>query len=174
MKKNNHRPKSNQLFDFIFYNKKMAPFWLLVRLYVGYKWLHAGVTKLFSPTWIGSEAPQSLLHFLNNTLDKATGPHASVMGWYAYLTQHVFIPLAPEMSYLVVAAEILVGLCILFGFWIKKAAIVGGLLNINYMLAGSISINPVLLILEILLILSAKIAGYFGVASLQESPKKSK
>jgi thiosulfate dehydrogenase [quinone] large subunit len=35
-------------------------------------------------------------------------------------------------------------------------------MNMNYMLAGAVSINPILLFLELLLILAWRVAGYLG------------
>jgi thiosulfate dehydrogenase [quinone] large subunit len=43
------------------------------------------------------------------------------------------------------------------------AAFFGGAMNINYLLAGSISSGPVLLVLEILLLIAWKTAGHLGV-----------
>ena len=36
-------------------------------------------------------------------------------------------------------------------------------MNLNYLLAGTVSINPVLLILSLILIKAKKVAGYFGL-----------
>jgi thiosulfate dehydrogenase [quinone] large subunit len=35
-------------------------------------------------------------------------------------------------------------------------------MNMNYMMAGAVSINPILLFLELLLILAWRVAGYIG------------
>ena len=69
---------------FVFSNTKMAWFWLVVRLYVGWQWLHAGWGKVQSETWVGSEAGKSLTGFLNGAFAKASGDHPDVQGWYAY------------------------------------------------------------------------------------------
>ena len=37
----------------LFANTKMAWFWLVVRLYVGYEWLEAGLHKFQDPKWMG-------------------------------------------------------------------------------------------------------------------------
>src|SRR5439155_1301618 len=43
------------------------------------------------------------------------------------------------------------------------AAVAGAFMNMNFMLAGSASSNPVLLILAVVLILAWKTAGYLGL-----------
>lgn len=45
-----------RLAKFIFGDPRMAAFWLLVRIYVGWQWLSAGIEKLQSPVWTGSKA----------------------------------------------------------------------------------------------------------------------
>jgi thiosulfate dehydrogenase [quinone] large subunit len=42
------------------------------------------------------------------------------------------------------------------------AAFFGGVMNLNYLLAGSVSSNPILLVLEIGLMLAWRIAGWWG------------
>jgi uncharacterized membrane protein YphA (DoxX/SURF4 family) len=32
---------------------------LVVRVYVGYQWLHAGITKIINPNWVGTRAGES-------------------------------------------------------------------------------------------------------------------
>jgi len=42
---------------FVFADTRMAWFWLIVRLYVGYEWLTAGLEKLFGRSFsVGSRA----------------------------------------------------------------------------------------------------------------------
>ncbi len=43
------------------------------------------------------------------------------------------------------------------------AAFFGGFMNFNYLLAGSVSVNPILLVLEIGLVLAWRIAGWWGI-----------
>lgn len=154
---------STRIEKFLSTNKKLSVLYLLIRLYVGYQWLAAGIPKLLSPTWIGSQAGVSLTKFLSQTLTKTTGAHPEVMSWYAYLTKHIFLPMATEMSYLIVLLELVIGLSILLGLQIKKGAFLGAFLNFNFLLAGSLSLNPILLLLEIILIFGNKVSGYLGL-----------
>ena len=43
------------------------------------------------------------------------------------------------------------------------AAFAGACMNWNYLMAGSVSLNPLMIIGEILLIMSWKVAGYYGL-----------
>jgi thiosulfate dehydrogenase [quinone] large subunit len=50
----------------------------------------------------------------------------------------------------------------ILGIFTGFAALMGGFMNFNFMLAGSASINPMLFVLEVLLVAAWKVAGYFG------------
>ena len=59
--------------------------------------------------------------------------------------------------------EVAVGLGLIFGAFTGVAAVAGAFMNLNFMLAGSASTNPVLLLLGFLLVLAWKTAGYIGL-----------
>lgn len=148
---------------FFFEDKRSSIIWLVARLYVGWQWLHAGWEKLFSPAWVGGSAGTAVSGFLNGALAKTGGEHPDVMSWYAWLIKNVFLPSAPIMSYLVVAGEILVGIALIIGFKTKKSAIIGSFMNFNYLFSGTVSINPFLLLIQILIIAAYKVSGWIGV-----------
>lgn len=149
--------------SFFVENKNSAIIWLPVRLYVGYEWFMAGYEKLISHAWLGSNAGNIIKGFLTGALAKTGGDHPDVMQWYAWLINHVFIPGAPVLSYLVVFGELLVGAALILGLCTKKAAKWGAFMNINYLLAGTVSSNAFLLVLELFLIKSSKVSGWIGV-----------
>ena len=64
---------------------------------------------------------------------------------------------------LVVFGEIAIGVALLFGVLTGFAAFFGAFMNMSFLLAGSASTNPVMFALAIGLILSWKVAGYYGV-----------
>jgi thiosulfate dehydrogenase [quinone] large subunit len=141
---------------------RWAWFWLIVRLFASWQWLTAGWAKLNDVTWVGSKAGTALTGFLQHALTLATGAHPSVQSWYAWFVQNVVLPQVAVWSYAVTFGEFLVGLGLLLGILTGLAAFFGGLMNLNYLLAGSVSINPILLILEIGLALAWRIAGWWG------------
>jgi thiosulfate dehydrogenase [quinone] large subunit len=64
---------------------------------------------------------------------------------------------------LVAYAEFTVGLLLLLGAFTGIAAFAGAFLNWNFLMAGTASVNPVMLVLSILLVLAWKVAGWFGL-----------
>jgi thiosulfate dehydrogenase [quinone] large subunit len=141
----------------------MAPFWTVVRVYLGWLWLNAGWHKVTDPKWVGAEAGTAVSGFLNRALSLSVGDSPAVSGWYAWLVENVFLPAAPLMSYLVAFGELLVGVALIAGFLTGLVAFLGGLMNVAFMLAGTLSTNPVMFILATWIVLAWRIAGYYGL-----------
>lgn len=148
---------------FLFKDTRMAWFWLVVRVYVGWEWLTAGWEKINSPMWVGSNAGSAVQGFLNGALQKSSGAHADVQAWYAYFIQHVALQHLTIFSNLVAWGEVLVGIALIVGFATGKAAFWAVFMNANYLLAGTVSTNPQLMILGILLMASWRISGWYGL-----------
>ena len=137
--------------------------WLILRLYVGYEWLMAGWGKVTSPAWTGSQAGTALSGFVNGALAKTAGDHPDVQGWYAWFLQHLVLPYAGAWSFLVAWGEVLVGVALILGVFTGIAAFFGSFMNANYLLAGTVSTNPLLFIIATWLVLAWKTAGWWGV-----------
>ncbi|WDL95955.1 DoxX family membrane protein [Alicyclobacillus sp. ALC3] len=151
----------NPVSHFFFSSTRSAWFWLVVRLYVGYEWIHAGWEKLHSPVWTGTHAGVALRGFLLGALGKvSTG---DVQGWYAKFLSNVVIPHAHTFSYVVSFGEFLVGLGLILGLLTGPAAFFGTLMNATYLFAGTLSVNPILFILATWLVLAWKVAGWYGL-----------
>ena len=148
---------------FVFSNTKIAWLWLVVRIYVGWQWLEAGWGKVTSPMWTGSTAGSALSGFINGALHKATGEHPDVQGWYAAFLQNVVLPHVNGWAHAVAYGELFVGIALVLGAFTGIAAFFGLFMNLNYLLAGTVSTNPILFTLSIGLILAWKIAGYIGL-----------
>jgi len=167
---------------FLFADTRMAWFWLIARLYVGYWWLTAGLEKLTgynftigsefakptgSAPWVfGAHDGAALQGFVAGALAHAHGPYPAVQGWYAAFLQSFVLPNAVAFSYVVTFGEILVGLGLIFGVLTGIAAFFGLFMNLNFMLAGAVSINPIIGTLAILLVLAWRVAGYYGIDSV--------
>ena len=147
----------------LFGQVRWAWIWIIPRLYVGWTWLKAGWGKLTNPAWVGSEAGTALSGFINGALAKTTGPHPDVQSWYASFLQNAVLGNAGTWSYVISFGETLVGLGLILGAFTGIAAFFGTFMNLNYLLSGSISTNPILLIVSILLILAWKTAGWWGL-----------
>jgi len=143
-------------------DKRWAWFWLIIRLYVGWQWLMAGWGKVNNPNWVGSNAGASLTGFLERAVTLAGGEHPSVQSWYAWFIQNVVLPQAGIWSYVVAFGELLVGVGLILGILTGLAAFFGGFMNFNYLLAGTVSTNPILLVMAIGLVLAWRTAGWWG------------
>ncbi len=147
----------------LFSDWRWAWLWLIVRLYIGYEWLLAGWDKIISPSWVGAQAGTALRGFLNNAISLTGGAHPAVQAWYATFIKAAILPAVGFWSYAVAFGETLVGLGLIFGMFTGIAAFFGFFMNMNYLLAGSVSTNPILLFLSIFIILAWKTAGWWGL-----------
>jgi len=166
---------------FLFADTRMAWFWLIVRLYVGYQWLVAGLDKLTGHDYsIGSNFGNAvkggawvftghdgvgLAGFVKGAIAQTAGPHPAVQDWYAWFLQNAILPNVGFWAYVVTFGEVLVGLGLIFGFLTGIAAFFGVFMNMNFMLAGAVSINPIIGGLAIFLVLAWRVAGYYGFDS---------
>jgi thiosulfate dehydrogenase [quinone] large subunit len=135
-----------------------AGMWFVVRMYVGEQWLLAGIEKL--KTGFNGAA---ITGFAQGALAKSGGAHPSVQGWYAWFLQHVVIPNAGAWAVAITYGEIAVGLGLMVGALTGIAAGFGVLMNLNYLLSGTVSINPVLGVLGLFLVLSWRVCGWIGL-----------
>lgn len=149
--------------QFLFASKWMAPVWLVVRVYLGWSWFSSGWGKVNNPNWVGENAGTSITGFLNGALGRAAADNPSVSGWYAWMIENIFLPNAVVMSYLVAFGEVLVGLALITGFLTGFAAFMGGTMNASFLLAGTLSSNPVMFILATWLVLAWRVAGWIGL-----------
>ncbi len=161
--------------DYIFSNTKMSWLWLIVRVYVGWQWLHAGYEKIINPAWVGETAGGAMTGFVNGALAKTAGAmaaaqnvpietvHANVSDWYAWFLSHAVLPNVYVWSHMIAYGEVLVGLGLIVGLFTCWAAFFGSLMNMNFLMAGTVSTNPVLLLLALLIMMAHKIAGFIGL-----------
>ncbi|MFN2233241.1 MAG: DoxX family protein [Anaerolineales bacterium] len=147
----------------LFNDVRWAWIWLVPRLWLGWEWLKSGWGKLHNPAWTGTKAGTALAGFMQNALTKTAGAHPDVQTWYAWFLQHIVIPNATLWSYMVSWGEFLVGVALILGLFTGIVAIFGSFMNLNYLLAGSVSINPILFVPTIFLILAWKTAGWWGL-----------
>ncbi len=161
-----------KLARFFFASPAAAPIWLVARLWLGYQWLHAGWEKITGTqggwhwvmthdSWFKTSA--GLKGFAGFALSNAKGPHAAVnYGWYASFLRwlaHSGGFLAPVIA----AGELLIGLGLIFGLFTAIAALFGGMLTMSFGLAGVAGVNPLFFLVEVLLILAWRNAGYYGL-----------
>jgi thiosulfate dehydrogenase (quinone) large subunit len=147
----------------LFGDVRFSWIWLIIRLYVGYEWLTAGWEKVLNPAWFGGSAGAALTGFVKGALTKSSGAHPDVQAWYAAFLQNAVLPNAGVWSNVVAVGETLVGIALILGLFTGVAAFFGSFMNFNYLLAGTVSTNPLLFLLAMLLILAWKTAGWIGL-----------
>jgi thiosulfate dehydrogenase (quinone) large subunit len=153
---------------FLFSDTRMAIVWLIVRVYVGYSWLDAGWHKI---TDVGAKTNyiidgQGILAFWQRIAAIPVAPAKPVItyDWYRGFIQFLIDNHTEVVMGKVVAfGETAVGIGLILGAFVGIAAVGGAFMNLNFMLAGSASTNPVLLLLGFLLVLAWKTAGYIGL-----------
>lgn len=151
------------LASYLFADTRIAWLWGLIRLYVGWEWLVAGWEKVTNPVWVGEKAGVAVNGFFQGALSKTGGPHPDVQGWYAAFLQNFAAPHAAAFSYVVSFGEVLVGVALILGIFTGIAAFFGTFMNLNFLLAGAVSTNPILLLLQLFLILAWRVAGWYGL-----------
>lgn len=148
---------------FLFGDLRLSWLWLVLRVYVGWQWLEAGWGKWHNPAWTGEKAGAAISGFVAGALEKTGGAHPDVSGWYAWFLNNVVAPNPVVWSYLIATGEVLVGLALVLGIFTGIAAFFSSFMNINFLFAGTVSINPILFIIATWLVLAWKTAGWWGL-----------
>src|SRR4051794_40018462 len=142
---------------FLFASRQAAWLWLIVRLYLAYSWIPAGWAKITSGEWLfGDGAPVA------GVVSKAVADPGTPT-WYATFLSDWVLPHASVFATLVALGEVAVGLGLLVGLLTGIAAFFGVFMNANYVLAGVLSSNPVLIVLGSLIMLAWRNAGWIGL-----------
>jgi len=156
--------EENGLSHFLFKDIRSSVLWLPVRVFVGLDWLTAGLHKLGDPKWM--DGGTALKGFWENAVRVPNPPARAAItyDWWRGFLQG----LLDNQSYtwfgpLIAIGETLVGLALILGALVGIASFFGIMMNTSFLLSGSTSSNPILLLLGILLILAWKVAGWIGL-----------
>ncbi|MBA4383387.1 MAG: DoxX family protein [Anaerolinea sp.] len=151
-------------FKALFNSSKFAWLWLIVRIYVGYQWVNASLHKLSSPEWM--QTGEALKGYWMRAVSMPEAPAKPPINyeWYRSFIQSML----DSQSYvwfgkLIAVGEFLVGIALILGVFVGIAAFFSALMNLNFLLAGSLSSGPILLVLGILIMFAWKAAGYYGL-----------
>jgi thiosulfate dehydrogenase [quinone] large subunit len=147
----------------LFSDVRWSWIWVILRVYVGWAWLSEGIDKAQTPAWVGAKAGSFLTMWITKALTKTTGPFPDVQGWYASFLSTLVLPHTVFWSYAVTYGEIAVGLALILGLFTGIAAFFGTTMNASYLLAGTVSVNPILFAFGSLLVLAWKTAGWWGL-----------
>ncbi|MDP2872318.1 MAG: DoxX family membrane protein [Bacillota bacterium] len=134
------------------------------RIWLGYQWLHSGLGKLSNPAWM--QTGTAIRGFWMRAAGMVPGTPAAIKySWYQkFIETLVNGNHHTWFSPFIVIGEILVGAGLILGSFTLLAAFMGGLMNLNFMLAGSASTNPVMYTLALLLVYAGtNLSGYYGL-----------
>lgn len=139
-------------------NNVVAAFLLaVVRIYVGYTFMMAGWGKLTSGGNFDATG------FLKGGIEKSTGEHPAVQGWYAGFLENIALPNVSAINVLIPWGEFLVGVALILGILTTFSTLMALIMNINFLLAGAISINPNLMVMEFLILTGGVNSGKVGL-----------
>ncbi|WP_026572015.1 MULTISPECIES: DoxX family protein [Sediminibacillus] len=137
-------------------NNIVAGLLAVIRIYLGYQFIHAGIEKL---TGGGFDASG----FLQGAIASATGEHPAVQGWWATFLEHVALPNANLFSFLVMWGEVLVGIALILGLLTNFATLMGMVMNFAFLFSGTVSTNGQMILLAIFVIVAGANAGKYGL-----------
>lgn len=131
---------------------------VLIRLYVGFPWFMAGFEKVSS----GKFSASSMIDMaIKNPVKDANGQPA--YNWYTTFLKSIVQPNPDVFNFLVQYGELLIGLGLILGTLTTAATFFAISLNFTYLLAGTISTNPLLLFLEFIILVAGFNAGKIGL-----------
>ncbi len=131
-----------------------AAIWTVLRIWLGIQWIEAGWHKLADGFDAGG--------FLQGAIAQAGGDHPAVQGWYAGFLEHFALPNVGLFNVLIPWGELLVGAGLVLGAATIPALIAGAFMNLNFLLAGTVSTNPILYTAAVLLLFAGGAAYYWG------------
>jgi thiosulfate dehydrogenase [quinone] large subunit len=142
---------------FLRQNKAAAAILTVLRLYLGYAWLTAGLHKLTG----GFDASGFLKGAIANPVK---GPDGSmVYATYVGFLKHIALPNAHIFNTIIPLGEFLVGLGLILGCLTTAAMFFGLLMNFSYVMAGTVSTNPMDILLGVIILAAGYNAGRIGL-----------
>ena len=147
----------------LFNDRRFSVLWLVLRVWLGWKWVDAALHKIDNPAWV--QTGDALKGFWSGiVVVPEAGRPAIAFDWYRSFIQFMLDAEAYTWFAKVVAyGELIIGIALILGLFTGIFAFFGGFMNWNFMMAGSASTNPMLFTIAIGLILAWKVAGYIGV-----------
>lgn len=139
-----------------------APLLFGLRLYLFYEWWTAGWHKVTDPAWMNGS---SLMGFWQGALAvPAGGRPAITFNEYRWFIQWLAdTGSAGWFSWLVAYGELAIAVGLLLGTLTGIAAVFALLMNFAFLFAGTTSVNPLLVLLEGTIVVSWRVAGYYGL-----------
>lgn len=147
----------------LFSTTRFAWLFAIIRVYLGWQWVEAGLHKAGDPKWV--QTGEALKGFWMNAVKiPEQGRPPISFDWYRGFIQFLldsgsYTWFAKLVSY----GEVLIGIALIVGAFVGIAAFFGAFMNWNFIMAGAASSNGLLLVLAVILMLAWKVAGYYGL-----------
>lgn len=140
------------------HNKWAAGILTVARIYLGWEFLSAGWGKL-----TGVHGFSALGFLMNSVAHPVMGPTKNVVyPTFTAFIKHFAIPHVGLFNFLVPWGEFLVGAGLILGTLTTVAVFFGLLMNFMYMLAGTVSTNPLDILIGIFILVAGFNAGKMG------------
>ena len=152
-------------FRWLFHSNSASWMWLVVRLWLGYKWFEAGWSKMFGAEhkafWDGGAG---VLGYAKGATANSLGAHASVVyGWWVSFLTNFVGPNHAFVAKVVTLGELAIGIGLILGLLTGAAALFGVGLNMMYLLSGTVGVNPIYALLGVLIVVAWQTAGNLGL-----------
>src|SRR5699024_4623032 len=112
------------IMNFIRSNKFFAGLLAIIRIYVGYQWVTAGLCEV-----VGGWAASG---FRQGAMSERGRENPAVQGWGPTLLEAVALPNAGLFSFMVAGGEVLVGIALILGILTNLAALMGITMNFAF------------------------------------------
>jgi thiosulfate dehydrogenase [quinone] large subunit len=148
----------------LFNSTRLAWLWLPLRLWLGYEWLEASSHKIMNPDWMVTGVAIRGFWERAVAVNPATGNDLVTYDWYqAFINLLLNTHSEVWFGKLIAVGELAIGLGLIVGAFVGIAAFFGGLMSWSFLMAGTISTNPLMFAVTGLLILAWKVAGFYGL-----------
>jgi thiosulfate dehydrogenase [quinone] large subunit len=122
--------------------RSVAALLLPLRLFLAAGWLRAGVEKVIEPDWWTGDL---LAEFLNEQ-------RSEMLPFFRSFADAFVSPFTGPVAWLVVEAQIAIGLCLLLGRYTKQALWAGVVLNLTFVMSGRVNPSAFYLVMEMVLL----------------------
>lgn len=137
-------------------NNIVAAILTVLRVYLGWSWMTAGWGKITG----GFDASGFLQGAIANPV--MSGEVATYPGWVSFLESFA-LPNAGLFSFMVAWGEFLVGLGLILGCLTTAAAFFAMVMNFAFLFSGTISSNPMNILMGVFIAAAGYNAGKFGL-----------
>ena len=159
IKEKNGKPKGeNKMIKKLLEHKVSEYVLLFLRVYLGVGWFTSGLGKVMGG---GFDASGFLQNAVQNPV---VGPDGNpVYPWYTFLVENVFLSMTPAINVMIPWGELLVGLALIAGGFTAYAAFFGLLMNFSFLFAGTVSVNPLYILIGVVILAAGYKAGSLGL-----------